>query len=127
MNRPTKIELLQAVQGFLDELVGDLEGVKRFHARVASNAVSIVARELELGREMLTGHHERLGALLQGETQSLPEDEAELALLVETLEAELAERIRAGEGDAGPWREQLLAHLRASARERLAISNPGYR
>ncbi len=48
--RPTASELLDAVQGFLTgEVMSSTGGQVAFHARVAANALAIVARELELG------------------------------------------------------------------------------
>ena len=126
-DRPTKGELLEAVQRFLDEeLLPGLEGVHRFHTRVASNALGIVRRELELEGEQLPRRFERLAALLESEAAA-PADPAELSRAIEALEREVCERIRGGESDAGPWREALLAHLRADVSERLAIDNPRYR
>jgi aminoglycoside phosphotransferase (APT) family kinase protein len=48
--RPTASELLDAVRGFLtDQVMPATAGQLAFHARVAANALAIVARELELG------------------------------------------------------------------------------
>jgi aminoglycoside phosphotransferase (APT) family kinase protein len=48
--RPTASELLDAVRGFLtDQVMPATGGQLAFHARVAANVLSIVARELELG------------------------------------------------------------------------------
>jgi len=126
-DRPTKRELLGAVRSFLEqELMPELEGVKRFHARVASNVLAIVSREIEREEPMLRGQHQKLAELLD-ETAPPPPTLTELALGVERLEAELARRIRAGEADASPRREQVLEYLAGAVRERLAISNPSYR
>ncbi|MGB3721699.1 MAG: DUF6285 domain-containing protein [Pacificimonas sp.] len=38
-------DLAEAVSGFLDEIAGDLEGRRAFHAKVAQNALAIIARE----------------------------------------------------------------------------------
>jgi len=38
--------LIEAVAGFLAELEGELSGRRAFHAKVAQNALAIVAREL---------------------------------------------------------------------------------
>ncbi|MEE2702756.1 MAG: DUF6285 domain-containing protein [Myxococcota bacterium] len=124
---PDKTELLRAVRQFVDrDLLPELSGVRRFHARVASNVLGIVIRELEQGEAALGGRHARLGALLDTPAPA-PSDPLELANSIEALERELCERIRAGDADQGPWRERVMQHLSASVRERLALSNPNYR
>ena len=124
---PDKVELLRAVRQFLDrDLLPELSGVRRFHARVASNVLGIVIRELEQGDVALGARHTRLGELL-GAPRPAPSDPAELASSVEALERQLCERIRAGDADHGPWRERVMRHLSASLRERLDLSNPDYR
>ena len=126
-DRPTKLELLEAVRGFLErDLMPELEGVQRFHARVAANVLRIVSREIELEEPALRRQHRTLAELL-GEAVPEPARLAEVARGVESLERELARRIRVGEADASPWRESVLEALAAAVRERLAISNPGYR
>jgi hypothetical protein len=125
-DRPTKLELLEAVQKFLDsELMPELEGVRRFHTRVASNVLGIVRRELALEGEQLPERFARLAGLLE-RADAPPYDPEALARAIEALETEVCERIRAGEADAGPWRDVLLRHLQADVRERLAIDNPRY-
>jgi hypothetical protein len=125
--RPTQQELLGAVRSFLEkELMPELEGVRRFHTRVAANALAIVARELELWPEQLPARHARLADLV-GRGEPAPQGTPELARRIEELERELVARIRAGDADAGPFRARVLAHLHTSVRERLAVSNPGYR
>lgn len=52
--------LIEAVAGFLAELEPELKGRRAFHAKVAQNALAIVARELAQApqlreREMLAG------------------------------------------------------------------------
>ncbi len=128
-DRPTKLELLEAVRRFLDEdLVPELEGVRRFHARVASNALGIVAREIEHEAESLPALYSAIAALLnRSEPATTLMEFAEIDRAIDALEAELCERIRAGDADAGPFRSEVLTYLRQSVRERLAVSNPGYR
>lgn len=126
-DQPTKLELLRAVQRFLEEeLLPDLEGVHRFHTRVAANAVAIVARELELEGEHLRAQFGRLRGLLGGEGEP-SRDLAELDEQVTRLERDLCERIRDGAADDPGFREPLLDHLRATTRERLAVANPRHR
>ncbi len=126
MDRPTKHELIAAVRSFLEkELLPELEGVRRFHARVSVNALSIVLRELELEGEHRSAQHARLSALL-GRNDARPSDPRELDQAVEELERALCAAIRGGFGAGGDERTRLLAHLRATSSERLAISNPTY-
>lgn len=125
LESPTRTELLAAVRGFLESLVPELEGVRRFHARVAAHALAIVERELELGPEASLRAYRRLAALLD-EPAPAPADPGEREAAVARLEAELARRIRAGEADTGPRRAAILEHLRATTLERLAIDRPGY-
>lgn len=126
-DRPTKLELLEAVRRFLDEdLAGELEGVRRFHARVASNALAIVARELEHEAEAWPVLYARLAALL-GHDEPAPAELPALDAAIDALEYELGERIRSGDADRGPFRAEVLAYLRESVRERLRMANPGYR
>ena len=47
---PTAIELLESVREWLDrEVIPSTDGRLRFHARVASNVLGMVEREIELG------------------------------------------------------------------------------
>ncbi len=126
-DRPTKLELLEAVRGFLErQLIPELEGVQRFHARVAANVLGIVSREIELEEPAFRRQHRTLAALL-GQSAPEPAQLAEVAQGVERMERELTRRIRAGDADSSPWRESVLEALSAGVRERLAISNPAYR
>ncbi len=126
-DRPTKGELLEAVRRFLDQdLAPELEGVHRFHARVASNALSIVAREIELGRGHLEAQYARVSALLDRD-EPRPADDNALDLAVDAMERELCAGIRNGDWRASESRARLLEHLRATTQERLAIANPKYR
>lgn len=47
MSHPTAVQLIEAVRLFLKEAEGALDGRLAFHAKVAANALGIVARELE--------------------------------------------------------------------------------
>ena len=127
-DRPDARELLDAVRGFLEEqVVPALEGTRQFHARVAANVLAIVGRELELGDASLRSEWRCLGALLDRSPADEPVDAIALREAVRAMNVTLAERIRAGDADQEPWRSQVVAHLRASADDRLAIANPRYR
>ena len=95
-DRPDAGELLRAVERFLEsDVVPVLDGVQRFHARVAANVVAIVARELETEELHLRSEWEGLSRLLE-DASPLPETRsAQRAGLVRRNE-ELVRRIRAG-------------------------------
>lgn len=122
-DRPSAIELLEAVRGFLErEVIEALQGTAKFHARVAANVLAIVARELTHEPEHLAAEWQRLDALL-GAVEPPLEPVARREALGARTEA-LCARIRAGDADAGPFRAAVLAHLRATTREKLAVANP---
>jgi uncharacterized protein DUF6285 len=103
--RPTAAELIAAVAEFLETDVRSATGGQvNFHARVATNALRIVEREL------LDEGEEECGAALAG--------------LGFADEDQLAAAIRAGELDARG--EDVTACLRTLVRRRLAVAHPGY-
>ena len=126
-DRPDARELLEAVRGFLEEqVVPALEGTRQFHARVAANVLAIVGRELASGETGLRAEWRRLVTLLDLPAADVPENGAVLVEAVRALNATLAGRIQAGEADAGSWRPRVVAHLRITSEDRLAIANPRY-
>lgn len=125
-DKPTAIELLEALAAFLrEEVAPALEGGKRFKAIVGAHVAGIVAREIALGPAQDRAQLARLAALL-GEDASNVSSEDIAARVVE-WSRELCHRIDAGQADSGPWREQLLDHLRDCVNEKLAIDNPKHR
>jgi hypothetical protein len=123
-DEPRAEDLLRAVERFLEqEVVGRLEGVQRFHARVAANVVAMVAREMETQDEHLRGEWERLGELLDDDAPC-PDLREELLVGLRARNEALSERIRAGEADAGPWRNDVLAHLRRTIDDKMEVSRP---
>ena len=123
-DRPDAVELLRAVERFLEaDVVPALDAVRRFHARVAANVVAIVARDLETQEAHLRSECEGLARLI-GDARALPETlSAQRAGLVQRNE-ELVRRIRAGEADQGPWREAVLSHLEHVVAQKLEVSHP---
>lgn len=122
-DRPTVAELLEAVRGFLaHDAIEGLEGTAKFHARVAANVLAIALRELEMEPMHLAAEWRRLDALL-GDVAA-PPDVAALRGALRARTEELCERIRRGDADAGQFRADVLAHVRATVREKLAIVNP---
>jgi len=110
---PTSTELIDAVATFLKEEVSPtLSGRLAFHARVAVNVLELVKRELALGPAATAGEASRLKALL-GHDGALAD-----------LEAELCDRIAAGEVD--PADPALIDHLWATTLDTLAVEQPNY-
>jgi len=123
-DRPDAGELLRAVERFLEsDVVPALDGVHRFHARVAANVVAIVARELETEELHLRSEWEGLSRLLD-DASPLPDTRSvQRAGLVRRNE-ELVRRIRGGAADQGPWREAVLSHLERVVSQKLDVSHP---
>jgi hypothetical protein len=122
-DRPSIAELLDAVRGFLEhDALEALDGTAKFHARVAVNVLAIALRELELEPAQLDAEWQRLATLLG--SAPAPVDQRALREAIRVRSEELCERIRRGEADGGPFRDAVLAHARATVREKLAIVNP---
>ena len=112
-HQPTPANLVDAVRGFLeDRALPELSGHTAFHARVAINALSIVLREMEMGKAHDQAEHQRLSVLLG---QDAPLDD---------LRQLLSMRLDYGEIDL--MSPALLAHLKATTMAHLAIDNPKY-
>jgi uncharacterized protein DUF6285 len=112
-DRPTAVELLDAVREFLErDVMPELEGRVQFHTRVAVNALGMIGRELVLGPELDAADIAELRELLGHEG-----DRRE-------LECELAARIR--DGSLDDERAGVVAHLRSSVRRKLEVANPRY-
>jgi hypothetical protein len=124
-DRPTAVELLDAIADFL---VLDVEphvpDWLRFQLRVARNSLQMIGREFEQEYDYLAEEWVGLNALL-GE-QPRPAAPRELHRGVLARNEELAARIRAGEYDSAERRRALTAHLTASVRDKLRISNPRF-
>ena len=124
-DRPTVPEFLKAVTQLLDEeLVPNLSGSRQFYARVAANVLRIVMRELEHEEEHLAAEWQRLDVLLPPVER--PATRAELREAIRRRTEELCQRIRRGDPDTGPYRDQVLAHVRETVREKLLVNNPGW-
>jgi len=124
-DRPSYDELLGAVAEFLErEIMPNVEGSRRFHARVAANTLRIVRRELEREEEQLAAEWAGLCELL-GEAKR-PARRAALREAIRGRTAELCERIQRGDADAGGFREAVLEHVRRTVRDKLLVTNPGW-
>jgi len=127
-DRPTALELLAAVRGFLeDDLVPSLEGRRRFHALVAANVVGVIERELAGEEDQLARQWDRLAELFGLEPSTRPQAVSALRAAVRDLETRLAERIRTGEADGGELASRIRAHVRATVLEKLDVANPRFR
>jgi len=125
-DRPTIAELLEAVRHFLEvDVVPALDGPKKFHARVAANVLAILDRELRSEDAQLRAEWCRLDALL-GAVEPLPDAPRERHRRLRARTEMLCERIRSGDADAGPWRAAVLAHVRQTVVDKLAVTNPKY-
>ena len=114
-DQPSVPELVQAVKNFIDDTAApELTGRAAFHARVASNVLSIILRDLENRPENDDEERQSLLALLGAE------DEGSLAELNE----ELRRRIR--QGELGVKSAELMAHLKMTAIRQIKVDQPGY-
>jgi hypothetical protein len=113
MDQPSIRELVTAVRDFLEtKATPELKGHTAFHARVAANALGIVARQLELYGHASEEETKRLSALLGHDGP------------LEDLNRELCACIRAGEFTIET--PGLAAHLEATTRDKVAIDQPNY-
>ncbi|MEZ5947499.1 MAG: DUF6285 domain-containing protein [Hyphomonas sp.] len=112
---PSTAELIESVKRFIDEAAApQLSGHAAFHARVASNVLATVLRELEQRPAATDSERTRLVALLG---TSASDD-------VDTLNRRLCEHIRSGRMDlATPG---LLDHLKTTTIDQLSVDQPNY-
>jgi len=113
MDQPSMLELVSAVRDFIEQrAMPELKGHTAFHARVAANALGIVARELEQGSTSAEVERKRLAALL-GHDGALMD-----------LNRELCKAIR--DGGIGLETPGLAEHLALTTRDKVAIDQPNY-
>ena len=113
MDQPSMRELVEAVREFLEtKVMPELKGHTAFHARVATNALAIVVRELDQGPKSGQEELARLRGLLAKDGT------------LDELNRELCKRIRSGKFTmATPG---LIDHLEKTTRDKVAIDQPGY-
>jgi hypothetical protein len=122
-DRPTADELLRAVELLLDEqLIPALEGSRKYNARVATNVIRTVRRELQLDETQTDAEWAGLDVVLA--VQERPASRVATLAALRDRNSELSERIRSGDADAGAWREIVMAHLRDITHAKLEVSNP---
>jgi len=101
IDRPSALELVQAVREFLERDVMDAtDGRVQFHARVAINALGMVERDLARGPLAELDEHERM---------------AERALAAQIRSGALDDRL-----------DEVRAEVRETVRQKLLIANPAY-
>ena len=102
--------LVEAVAAFLQSIEGELSGRNAFHAKVAGNALGIVARELAQAPRV--AEQAALSAYL-GHDAGL-----------DALRAEMCGRLRAGQ--LTPETPGLLLALSEAVMAKVAVDNPRY-
>src|SRR5258708_23107257 len=113
MDQPSALELVTAVKEFIEKhAMPQLSGHTAFHARVAANALGIVARELEFGPAANAEERARLAALLDTDGS------------LDELNRELCRRIRTG--DIGVSAPGLGDHMRSTTMDKVGIDQPTY-
>lgn len=113
-DRPTPVEILQAIDGFLQEKVApQVDKHTQFHLKVTANLLRLLQREWTQGNALELAELARLQALLNSKSDDLT-----------ALNQQLCEAIRDQQltlDDAA-----LLEHLQQTTRAKLAIDNPRY-
>ena len=121
-DRPTAVELLDALGGFMrDRAENARDRWERFQFQVAANSLGIIKRELELEDEFMRAEWQGLDGLLG--TEGMPAGQAPVATRLSERNADLAERIRKGDFD-GEAEEQLLPHLWKTIMNKVRIASP---
>ena len=122
-DRPTVAEFLTAIEQLLEtELMPHLTGSRQFYARVATNALRMVMRELEQEEVHLATEWAGLNALLPAAEP--PTARAALRAAIHQRTEELCKRIRQGDADIGLYRDHVLTHVRQTVENKLRVSNP---
>ena len=112
ISHPTADELLAATIGFIEHISPQLKDRDVFLARVATNALATVRREIVSGREAEAKAVEGVSALLGQKGDAA------------TLNRELCAAIRDGRFDGDET--ELLSRLRAAAVDQVKIDQPNY-
>ena len=112
---PSRKEMITAVKAFIDQTaMPALKDHAAFHARVASNVLAIVLRELEIRPGAESAERQRLVDLLNA-------DESET---VESLNEHLCNLLKQGEMDLNS--PGLLEHLKTTTIDQLSVDQPAY-
>jgi hypothetical protein len=112
-DRPDPVDLVRTVAATLrDRLMPQLTGSAAFEARVAANALDLVARQLELAAASDVAEHRRLVALI-GHEGTLVELNRELCAWI-------------ADGRIAAADQRLREHLWATTLAKLAVDQPSY-
>ena len=112
---PSPSELIAAVKSFIDDTAApQLTGHAAFHARVASNVLATLLRELEQRPAAETDEAVRLRAILKADPNAT----------LESMNRDLCARIRGGQMDAAT--PGLFQHLKTTTIAQLSIDQPNY-
>jgi hypothetical protein len=112
---------LRAVEPLLDER-SPLDGSRKYNARVASNVIRIVRRELQHEEQQLDAEWRGLNLVLGAAIRPASLSQTKQQLIERNRE--LSDRIREGDADAGHFRELVLAHVRDTVHAKMEVSNP---
>ncbi len=113
-DRPNPVEILQAIEGFLQEKVApQVDKHTQFHLKVTANLLRLLQREWNQAGAQDQAELARLQALLHSRSDDLA-----------ALNVQLCDAIR--EGKVALGNADLLDHLQQSTRAKLAIDNPKY-
>lgn len=114
-DQPSVSELIEAVKSFIDETAApNLKGHAAFHARVASNALATVLRDLEQRPAAETQERAGLTTLLETDDNQS----------IEQLNRELSARIQSGEMTIET--PGLIEHLKRTTMAQVEIDQPRY-
>ncbi len=109
-DRPSNIELLKAVNHFLDDKIkSEVPGHLAFKLRIVENVLNIVIREIELGQELSEDVMKDLKELIEVDTANIDD----LASLIKEEEINIE--------DEGL--KNLLVKL---SKNKIAVYNPNY-
>ncbi|WP_370256641.1 MULTISPECIES: DUF6285 domain-containing protein [Hyphomonas] len=112
---PSQKEMIAAVKAFIDDTaMPNLKGHAAFHARVASNVLATVLRELEIRPLAENDERERLSSLLNTDQN----------MTISELNLKLCELLR--QGELGLDTPGLLEHLKTTTIAQLSIDQPNY-
>lgn len=112
---PSTAELVEAVKRFIDDTASpQLTGHAAFHARVASNVLATILRELE----------QRLGAEADEKARLIALLGADADTPLDALNRELCNRIQSGSMNLST--DGLLDHLKTTTISQLSVDQPRY-